>query len=109
MEQRVAQLQLALQDMGLQPCGPKERVAHLLPKRNVETWLLCLNGESVDEVTDYKTRAEVDSLISPGAEALFIWSRANAIVPSHCVPSLRFALTEIRRVDALPANASSRR
>ena len=31
-------------------------VAVLIPKRNVETWILCLTRESVDEVTDYSDR-----------------------------------------------------
>ena len=29
-----------------------EQIARLVPKRNVETWILCLNGQAADEDTD---------------------------------------------------------
>jgi hypothetical protein len=35
--------------------SPDERIAHLIPRRHVETWVLCLTGKDVDEETDYKT------------------------------------------------------
>ncbi len=102
-EQRSAQLRTALEQAALEPRGAGERIGHLIPKRNVETWILGLAGENVDEVSDYKSRAGVEQLIQRSAETLFTWSRANTGAPMNCVPSLRVALSEIRRVDA-PAN-----
>ena len=102
-EQRSTQLRTALEQAAMSPRTQGERIGHLIPKRNVETWILCLAGENIDEVSDYKSRAGVEQLIPTSAETFFAWSRANTGAPSQCVPSLRLALTEIRRVDA-PAN-----
>jgi hypothetical protein len=30
----------------------REQIARLVPKPNIETWILCLNGQAVDEDTD---------------------------------------------------------
>lgn len=76
-----------------------ETIALLIPKRNVETWVLCLSGELVDEATDYKGRACIDPLIKSAAATLHEWSRDGLAVPNHCVPSLRKGLTEVRRID----------
>ena len=77
-----------------------EVAVRLVPKRNIETWILCLSGNSVDEEVDY-TRSNF--AITPGdiasAASNFIeWSRLNATIPQQCVPSLSQALVEIRRI-----------
>jgi hypothetical protein len=88
--------------------GHQERILHLIPRRTIETWLLCLDGRVVDEETRYalprrkevqygRERLAVAKLTRPAAEALFTWSRPNVDVPAHCIPSLRAAL-----VDELP-------
>lgn len=33
-----------------------ERIVHLIPRRSIETWILCLNNVIVDEETDYSHR-----------------------------------------------------
>ncbi len=96
---RAAQLQFALSNGKLAPRAPRERIAHLIPKRNVETWLLCLTGQTVDEVTDYKRRAGLDVPAKPAAETLFEWSRDNAVAAPDCIPSLQVAISEVRRLD----------
>jgi hypothetical protein len=60
---RLIQLARALSDVDEQPIAADERVARLVPKRNVETWILCLNGKRVDENTDYKRRHDWSELI----------------------------------------------
>jgi len=48
---RLAQLAGALNESGQTPVDTlTERIAHLIPKKNVETWILCLNGESSPRV-----------------------------------------------------------
>jgi hypothetical protein len=84
-----------------------ERIAHLIPKRNIETWVLCLNdrqpnGQPVNEDEDYKHHNEtrnIDELIKPAAAAFFAWTRPNAVTPAYCVPSLRSAIPEVRRIE----------
>jgi hypothetical protein len=97
---RLAQLDQKLRDAGVGLIGAGEQVAKLIPRRNIETWILCLNAVNVDEITDYKrTRHDWSDLIPPAGEALYAWSRANAHVPGGCTPSLQHALLELRRLD----------
>ncbi len=77
----------------------KERIVLLVPRRNIETWIICLSGEQVDEATDYKRRPGVDDQIKPASETFFAWSRPNVQTPPHCVPSIAGAIPEIRRID----------
>jgi len=97
--QRVRQLGTALAEAELDARGDGETIVHLVPKRNVETWILCLNGRQVDEDTDYSRQTEVARMIEPAAIAFFAWARPNATMPSHCVPSLSAAIPEIRRLE----------
>jgi hypothetical protein len=75
-----------------------EAIALLIPKRHIQTWILCLCDESVSEDEVYRGRADVPARIRPAAEKFYEWSRPNAAVPDHCVDSLREGLREIRRV-----------
>jgi len=53
----------------------REQIARLVPKRNIETWILCLNGQAVDEDTDYKRRRDDwTELIPEAAETLSKWT-----------------------------------
>lgn len=77
-----------------------EMVVHLVPKRHVETWIVCLGGLNADELTDYKSQMEDGGkIIRNAAETFFDWSRPNAAVPWYCVPSLQAAIPEVRRLD----------
>lgn len=95
---RLGQFSEALRVDSLEPRAGNEAIVHFIPRRNIETWILCLNGRSVDEETDYCREHEVDDLIPPAAQTFFAWSRENANVPPHCVPSLHSALPEARRI-----------
>jgi hypothetical protein len=96
---RLAQLSQALAESGMQPIDHNEQVARLVPKRNVETWILCLNGQAVNEADDYKgTRDDWNGLIPQASEMLFQWTRPNAILPSHCIDSLRRGVSELNRL-----------
>jgi hypothetical protein len=98
VDYRVAQLRNAL-GAGQLPRAPEERITHLIPKRNIETWILCLNGHDVDEATDYRHEHGIDDQTKSAAETLFDWSRENFTIPPGCVPSLQAAIPEIRRLD----------
>jgi len=82
---------------------PKESIVLLVPKRNIETWILCLSGKIVDgsivdETTDYKKASEIERQLRPAAVTLAEWSRPSARIPEYCVPSLRNGLTELKRI-----------
>jgi hypothetical protein len=76
-----------------------ERIVRLIPKRNIETWILCLTGTDVDEETDYRHHPDIDQKIKPAAIEFFQWSRPNAAPPERCVPSLSSAIPEVRRLE----------
>jgi hypothetical protein len=99
VEDRLRQLDQALIENGKAPIDARtEQIARLIPKRNVETWVLCLNGHSVDEETNYKkTRNDWNELIPQASETLLDWTR-SVEPPNHCVDSLRNGVRELKRL-----------
>ena len=99
VKRRLRQLRDALSQNGLTERSESEAIVHLIPKRNIETWILCLTGKPVDEDTDYSHEPGVDELINDAAVAFFESSRLNATVPTYFVESLLSAIPEVRRLD----------
>jgi hypothetical protein len=96
LQQRLARLDQKLHEAEVDLIQEDEQVARLVPRRNVETWILCLIGYEVDEETDYKRpRNDWTDL----AHTLYVWTRPNAHIPELCVPSLRHGVAELRRLD----------
>jgi hypothetical protein len=89
-----------LEDGGKQRVdGEHEQIARLVPKRNVEAWILCLNGHVVDEEDDYKRkRDDWNDLIPEAAGTLIEWTRQKAALPNHCIDSLRTGVKELNRL-----------
>jgi hypothetical protein len=96
---RLAQLGHALQENGAHSIRNDEQIAHLIPKRNVETWIRCLNEHVVDEATDYKEpRDDWNELITRASETLFQWTRPNTVLPTYCIDSLRKGVSELNQL-----------
>jgi hypothetical protein len=51
--ERSAQLDASCRQFGIPPRNPRDRVALLVPKRNIETWLAYLSGATVNEADNY--------------------------------------------------------
>lgn len=100
VQERWRQLDQALEDGGKAGVDvDREQIARLVPKRNVETWILCLNEQEVNEDTDYKrTRHDWNELIPPAAERLFRWTLPKAELPDHCIHSLQSGVRELNRL-----------
>lgn len=96
---RANQLAEALRSSDLQPRASDEHIAHLIPKRHIETWILYLNDQPADEAADHRHAKEVDSGIQSAALKFFEWTRPNAAVPETCLLSLQAAVPEIRRIE----------
>lgn len=96
--EREHDLNTALETAGEDQREPEEAIALLIPKRHIETWILCLQGERVDEATDYRRRRDIQQKIKPAAQTFHEWSPPNYPVPAHCVDSLRRGLREARRI-----------
>jgi len=99
VDRRTHQLHAVLAETGSALRHPNEKIVHLIPKRHIETWILCLNGRNVDENKSYRHENGIDDQIKPSAETLFDWSRPNAVPPRRCIPSLLLAIPEIRRLE----------
>jgi hypothetical protein len=103
VQARLQQLNHALDKAHVQQIKKNEEIARLVPRRNIETWILCLNDEQVDENTDYKGRhADWSQLIRAGSTSLYRWTRPNAAIPPHCVPSLHAGISELQRLNFKP-------
>ncbi len=99
VQHRLSQLNQALTDNGKQTVGESERIARLVPKRNIETWILCLNERAVDEETDYKRIGnDWNELIPTASKTLCEWTRSETEPPDHCVGSLRSGVLELKRL-----------
>jgi len=101
VQQRILQLDQSLREADVPQITNEEKrdVARLVPKRNIETWILCLNGELVDEDKDYKrTREDWAELIRAAAGTLFVWTRPNVAAPPSCVESLKAGIRELQNV-----------
>jgi hypothetical protein len=100
VQERIAQLDKALQEAEA-PVIPDDtnEIARLVPKRNIETWILCLNDLEVNEDTDYKrTRDNWSELVRPAVSTLYGWTRPSAAVPPSCVESLQIGIGELRKL-----------
>jgi hypothetical protein len=100
VEQRRQQLSTPLVDAGIPLPTDQEAVAILIPKRNIETWIKYLRGESVDETTDYcgPKHAVRKQVVQPAVDRLEELYRTGWTLPIDCPDSLRQAIEELKRV-----------
>lgn len=95
---RHTQLSDALKQAAQHPRNAQERIAHLVPKRNIETWIqFYLQGPPVDEVTEYPKYPKNESACWPAAER-FSDDAAQGGTPLDAPPSLLQGLQEFQRV-----------
>jgi hypothetical protein len=99
VQTRLTQLGQALEESGLPRIGNAEKIVRLVPKRNVETWILWLTEDAADEETDYKqTGHDWHELVPHASERLFQLTGANAALPANCIDSLRKGINEVNRL-----------
>lgn len=97
---RLAQLDGKLDEGQADRIRMDEQIARLVPKRNIETWILCLNDVAVDEANDYsRTEQEWPTLVRSGVEALYEWTRPNRQLPANCIPSLQLGVVELKNLE----------
>lgn len=96
---RKVQLDEKLTDFGEPARGEQEAIAIVVPMRNVETWIWYLDGNAVNESTDYKrsfVRDNYNLAAAKGAFADFIVSGQAPF--DDCPPSLEDARIELLRI-----------
>jgi hypothetical protein len=75
----------ALNDARAPSRVPTEAILNLIPKRNVETWVLSLNSEPVDELTDYSHNTGVNARsITEAATTLFSYAAQSYTSRNLC-------------------------
>jgi hypothetical protein len=97
--ERQRQLAQQLQTANLEDRAADERIVHLIPRRNIETWIAYLMGQPVNEEDEYPrlTRRERDC--QPAVDRFIELYRSNQQLPTDCPPSLVTALEELRRLE----------
>jgi len=90
-----------------------ETIARLVPRRNIETWLLALNDviptndPPLNETKDYKKDVpefrhyDWEEKIEPASIAFYGLTRPNAQLPAKLLDSLHHGIAEMRRVEEL--------
>jgi len=105
--QRADQLHQALQGAGAQGRGPLEGIAHFIPKHSIETWILALSGEPVNENQSYRFAPRVDDQ-QPTAATAFRAGVLSAAAPAGWLPSLQVGRDEAARLHLNPHRARNR-
>jgi hypothetical protein len=97
VEQRRQQLSAPLVAAGLPLPTEGEAVAILIPRRNIETWIYYLDGQSVDETTTYRKLAR-EGECQPAVDHLAGLYRTGWTLPDDCPDSLRQSVEELKRI-----------
>jgi hypothetical protein len=95
--QRQGQLARALREGGQGRRGKDEPITHVIPRRNIETWLTFLAGGKVDEETDYKRQGAMRDCRSEARRLASLLS-GQETCPDDTPPSLRTAQDELARL-----------
>lgn len=96
VEHRLAQLDTALVNTSQPTRQTDEKIAIFIPKRNIETWLHYLMGETVDEIRAYP-RLTRQSECKPYVEKLTEEICPSGL-PEDAPPSLHAACDELQRI-----------
>lgn len=97
VDQHLRELDQACRDAGETPRAGDERVLFVIPRRNIETWLAYLQGQAVDETSEYP-RLPFERECRAGVAALDDMCRRQEL-REPAPPSLMTACDEHRRLD----------
>jgi hypothetical protein len=99
VEERRRHLMDRVTSSDFEELGDSEPAALLIPKRHIETWIRALLNESVTEEQDCKTRKKpTKEEVHHAAQILHQWCRPKATPGPTCVPSLKTAIPEWRKI-----------
>ena len=92
---RIRQLETIMQASGVRPRGPAERIGIFIPRRNIETWIYFLMGQSVDENSIYP-KLQLESECIPQVKNLAV--HRNQPLEDDAPPSLQAGCLELSRI-----------
>ncbi|MFN6567390.1 hypothetical protein [Dendronalium sp. ChiSLP03b] len=96
VQERLKQLDDALIEDSQQVRQPDEAIAIFVPKRNIETWIHYLQGETVDEETEYAKFSKNEAACKPYVENLV--NQCYQGLDNNAPPSLQVACGELERI-----------
>jgi hypothetical protein len=99
VEDRRRHLNDRLKEEGYEELKPEDPVVVLIPRYHVETWINALLGNAVaegDDCKDWKKATKEE--VRRAARTAYEWARPNATPGPTCLPSLRSALSEWRKL-----------
>jgi hypothetical protein len=96
VEERIQTFEKMCTETGMAFRDQGERVAFIIPRRNIETWLAYLRGESVDEVKRYR-KYEFESDCRDQVARLNEMCLQQKLTPEP-PPSLESACNEFKRI-----------
>ncbi|MBI1904219.1 MAG: hypothetical protein HYS13_24250 [Planctomycetia bacterium] len=94
VDERLRELDAALVAAQLDRTKPTEPIARIVPKRNIETWIFRLKGNTVNEDDDYKRKVEPAD-IKPAAREFA--RRCPQAMADQDPPSLHSGCKELQR------------
>ena len=97
LQERLNQLAQSLSEDSQQNRQPDEAIAIFIPKRNIETWIHYLQGETVDEETGYSKFDKNEATCKPYVENLAEQCRSQNL-PEEAPASLQAACGELQRL-----------
>lgn len=97
LQERLNQLDRTLSEDSQQNRQPDEAIAIFIPKRNIETWIHYLQGETVDEETGYSKFEKNEAACKPYVENLAEQCRSQNL-PENAPESLQAACGELQRL-----------
>jgi hypothetical protein len=98
IDERQRQLADELESASLQPRSADERIVHLIPRRNIETWIEYLLGRPVNETDTYQRLTGRERDCQPAVRRLVELYRSTQPPPTGCPPSLAVAIEELRHL-----------
>lgn len=105
VQQRHAQLAGMLAAAGLAKRGPEERIAELVPKRNIETWIHALDttqrpdyARPLNENAEYARLKTTDRCDQAARDCLSAVKAGNTPAALSAIPSLQDGIVELGRL-----------
>lgn len=96
--ERANELAAVLAASGAAPRAPAERIAHAIPRRNIETWIAFGLGQTpVDETEEYRKLSGCEADYAPASKR-FATDIASGADRAGAPPSWNVAIAEMRRV-----------
>jgi hypothetical protein len=100
VEERLQQLENILMDQEkpMEKRGARERIGIFIPKRNIETWIHYLLGESVNEEESYPKFTKNEGNCIPAVKTLANACKKGISLRDEAPHSLKIACNELARI-----------